>query len=208
MTNRIRFRSPLLLLLFLVDSKTLYFPHYFTIFHLKYNNYSFLESGRMNFCHGMLKKRGNDMNCQPNFNFITWSNLNSMLPLHALSTTHTGRFNISQQIVRFYSAEEDFIQKNHLGQSIDDTSKKSQRLLLFSRRLCVWVYLKRWGRKRAYWPLSGLCFKRKYVGPLQGYARDSKDMTDDQISTSLKIKEAVPYKLLTLPENEKPKWEL
>ena len=99
---------------------------------------------------------------------------------------------------------EDFIQKNHLEQSMDATAKKVPGDSTLPEGFAAWSVIgsDEVGNGAYFGPLTvaAAYVSKENIATLKAMGvRDSKDMTDDQIKALVpKIKEAVPYKLLTL----------
>lgn len=99
---------------------------------------------------------------------------------------------------------EDFIQKNQLEQSIDTTAKKAIESSTLPESFSSWSVIgsDEVGNGAYFGPLTvaAAYVSKENIGPLKAIGvRDSKELTDDQIKVLVpKIKQIIPYKLLTL----------
>ena len=99
---------------------------------------------------------------------------------------------------------EAFIQQNHLEHSVDTSAKKAIESSTLPEGFSSWSVIgsDEVGNGAYFGPLTvaAAYVSKENIGPLKAIGvRDSKELTDDQIKALVpKIKEAVPYKLLTL----------
>lgn len=99
---------------------------------------------------------------------------------------------------------EAFIQQNHLEHSVDTSAKKAIESSTLPEGFSSWSVIgsDEVGNGAYFGPLTvaAAYVSKENIGPLKAIGvRDSKELTDDQIKALVpKIKQIIPYKLLTL----------